>query len=297
MRTPGNDIASNANERGGARARGGWLRRAILAPAALWLAANVYAAWRLTAPDRHAVPTPASSRVTAWTLSRGGPQLRGWSTTSPATRAVVVFAHGYRNDRSLGLPLSEPLARRGMRLITFDFRAHGESEGDRITFGHAERDDVSRVLALAREEGLPVAWVGFSMGAAAYLLSGVEADAAVLDSPYAELDRAQRNRFGPLFQWAMPATRALLAWRIGVPSRDVRPVERVASLTRPTRIVFAERDHWVPPDAQARFRQRSCARCEFVSLRGAEHGGHLTPAWAEDVAAWLDAALPRAQRR
>ena len=295
MGTPLNDRTPGVNERDGARARGGRLRRAIVAAAALWLSVNAYAAWRLTAPDRHPVSAPAAPRVDVWTLTRGGPRLRGWKTTGPAARAAVVFAHGYRNDRSLGLPLAAPLARRGMRLITFDFRAHGESEGDRITFGHAEREDVSRVLSLAREEGVPVAWVGFSMGAAAYLLSGVEADAAVLDSPYAELDRAQRNRFGPLFQWGLPVTRALLAWRLGVSPGDVRPVDRVPSLTRPTKIVFAERDHWVPPDAQARFRARRCARCEFVLLRGAEHGGHLTPAWAEDVAAWLDGALPNAR--
>ncbi len=290
MKTPRDEVA---HARKGAAA----LRGAVAVTAALWLAANAFVARRLTAPDRHAVRAPSAPAVSAWTIARGGPRLQGWTTSAPATRAVVVFAHGYRNDRSLGLPLAEPLSRRGMRLLTFDFRAHGESDGDRITFGHEERGDVARVLSLARESGLPVAWVGFSMGAAAYLLSGVEADAAVLDSPYAELDRAQRSRFGAVFQWGLPVTRALLAWRVGAALREVRPVDRVASLTRPTRIVFAERDHWVPPDAQRRFRERGCARCEFALLRGAEHGGHLTPAWAEGVAAWLDGALPTTPRR
>ncbi|MFO0602167.1 MAG: alpha/beta fold hydrolase [Polyangiales bacterium] len=266
---------------------------ALVAAAALWALANAFVARRLTAPDRHAVEAPASPAVTAWSIASGGPRLRGWRTSAPATRAVVVFAHGYRNDRALGLPLAAPLARRGMALVTFDFRAHGESDGDRVTFGHREREDVPRVLRFARGAGLPVAWVGFSMGAAAYLLSGAEADAAVLDSPYAELGRAQRSRFGPLFTWGLPLARALVAWRVGAPLDDVRPVDRVASLARPTRFVFAERDHWVPPDAQARMRARPCARCEFVALHGAEHGGHLTPAWAENVAAWLDRALPR----
>ena len=37
--------------------------------------------------------------------------------------------------------------------------------------------------------------------------------------------------------------------------------------------------------------------CEFVLLRGAAHGGHLTAAWAEDVAAYLDRALPSTSSR
>lgn len=261
--------------------------------AALWVAANAYFGYRLTAPVRHDVARPTTLAVTRWALATGGPRIAGWETVSAPTRAVVVFAHGYRNDRTLGLLLAAPLVRRGMRLVTFDFRAHGESDGDRVTFGYRERDDVPRVLRLARREHLPVAWVGFSMGAVAYLLAGVEADAAVLDSPYAELGRAQRSRFGALFAWGLPLTRALVAWRVGAPLDAVRPIDRVASLTRPTRFVFAEHDHWVPPDAQGRMRQRRCARCEFVLLRGAEHGGHLTPEWADEVAAWLDRALPR----
>lgn len=266
---------------------------ALAAPVAAWAALNALAAWRFTAARHHVVPAPPVPALVAWTLP-GAPALRGWSTAAPATRAVVVFAHGVRNDRSLGLVLAEPLARRHMRLVTFDFRGHGESGGDRVTFGATERHDVARVLAHARREGLPVAWVGFSMGAVAYLLSGVEADAAVLDSPYAELDRGLRSCFGRRTVTLLALGEALLRIPLGAATRDIRPVDRAASLTRPTRFVFAERDHWVPPDAQARYRAAASARCEFVLLRGAPHGGHLTPAWAEDVAAYLDRALPTA---
>jgi len=258
-----------------------------------WAALNAFAAWRFTAARHHVVTAPLFPALAAWTLP-DAPALRGWATTAPATRAVVVFAHGLRNDRSLGLVLADAFAGRGMRLVTFDFRGHGESGGDRVTLGVTERHDVARVLAYARREGLPVAWVGFSMGAVAYLLSDVEADAAVLDSPYAELDRGLRSCFGARAVTLLALGEALLRVPLGAATRDVRPVDRVASLTRPTRFAFAERDAWVPPDAQARYRAAASPTCEFVSLLGATHGGHLTSAWAEDVAAYLDRALPTA---
>lgn len=268
------------------------LAKVLVAAVALVAAANVTVAWRMTAAAHRAVAPPPGVAVAPWPVP-GDPPLAGWITAAPSPRAVVVFAHGYRGDRRQGDVLARPLAERGMRLAAFDFRGHGESGGDEVTLASRERGDVARALLRARREGLPVAWVGFSMGAAAYLLSGAEADAAVLDSPYEALGPALRYRFGAVFAPMFPLAWDLIAWRIGRPLDAIRPVDRAAGLRRPTRFVFAERDNWVPPDAQLRYRANGCARCEFVLLRGAEHGDHLTAAWARDVAAYLDRALPR----
>ena len=114
-------------------------------------------------------------------------------TPKGETRGTVVLAHGYRDGRHQLAFLAQPLVARGHRVIALDFRGHGRSERTRVTIGAREADDVRAVLAAARGmEGTRgrVAFLGFSMGASAYLLSGVEADVAVLDSPYDTIEGA-----------------------------------------------------------------------------------------------------------
>jgi pimeloyl-ACP methyl ester carboxylesterase len=212
------------------------------------------------------------------------------------TRATAVLGHGHGNDRRLLAQLEPALTARGMRVIALDFRAHGESGGDRTTLGPAEARDVAAALDYAERLGEPVLYVGFSMGAAAYLLSGREAAAAVLDSPYASLRGALASRLEHM--GLLPPLSAgpigFVSRRLPVPIDEVRPVDAAAGLESPTLLLFAEHDEWVPPEAQEAYRSAACAPCTVEILKGATHGGHFTAEWVERVASFLDAALENA---
>lgn len=258
----------------------------------LYLGGGFAAARYLTMPfPSHVRDLAPGRRVTL--PSDGGLRLALWQNDVPGARATAVLAHGYRNDRRLLQSLAPLLATRGIRAVAFDFRGHGESDGDRITVGPAEARDVGTVLDHAATLGGPVLYVGFSMGAVAYLLSGREAHAAVLDSPYATLRLAleTRMRAAGIPRPLGLSTVAFLSARLPTPIDAVRPVDGAARLGRPTLFVFAEHDHWVSPDARALYRAAAPARASFDDVPGLGHADHFTAAWALRVASFLAGSL------
>ncbi|MEO7094925.1 MAG: alpha/beta fold hydrolase, partial [Polyangiales bacterium] len=200
------------------------------------------------------------------------------------------LGHGYRDDRRQLLePLVEPLTALGLRTLAIDFRGHGESDGERITIGAEEAKDVPAVLDFAATLSGPVSYVGFSMGAAAYLLSGREAHAAVLDSPYDTLREAIGARLDRFFvPRSIMAGVERLRDEDGYPIIDaVRPIDAVATLTRPTLILFAPRDPWLPAATRARFRASMSASCRFAVLARGMHQGHFDAEWRARVTTFL----------
>jgi pimeloyl-ACP methyl ester carboxylesterase len=215
---------------------------------------------------------------------------------TPRAGAVgtVVLAHGYRDGRGQLAFLARPLLARRQRVVAFDFRAHGRSEGAKVTIGAREADDVRAVLAAARElqaddgSGGEVTFLGYSMGASAYLLSGVEANVAVLDSPYDTLERAVSAR---VRRFGLPETvaRALAAEgsrRIGVDLTRARPIERVPRLTSPTLFVFARNDAWIGAATREAF-ARVLPPCASLRVVPGGHRLHFGVAWRAAIVEFL----------
>jgi alpha-beta hydrolase superfamily lysophospholipase len=206
-------------------------------------------------------------------------------------RGTVVLAHGYRDGRGQLAFLARPLVARGYRVVALDFRAHGRSEGARVTIGAREADDVRSVLATVRtlEGGRGrVAFLGYSMGASAYLLSGVEADVAVLDSPYDTLEGAVSARVRRL---GLPATIATAlaaegSRRVGVELASARPIDTVPRLTRPTLFVFARHDPWIGAATRDAFEQ-ALPPCASLRVVAGGHRLHFGPGWRAAVVDFL----------
>jgi uncharacterized protein len=219
-----------------------------------------------------------------------GLTLRAWLVEPESARGTVVLGHGYRDDRRQLLePLVEPLTALGLRTLAIDFRGHGESDGDRITIGAEEAKDIAPVLDLAQSLSGPVSYVGFSMGAAAYLLSGREAHAVVLDSPYDTLREAIGARLDKFFvpRSIMEGVERLRDAE-GYPVIDaVRPIDAVSRLQRPTLLLFAPRDPWLPAATRARFRASMSASCRFAVLARGMHQGHFDAEWRARVTTFL----------
>jgi len=82
----------------------------------------------------------------------------------------------------------------GATIITFDFTGSGLSEGDYVSLGYFEKDDLQAVIEYLRETGTTstIALWGRSMGATTALLHG-ERDPSiagmVLDSAFADLQQ------------------------------------------------------------------------------------------------------------
>ena len=168
----------------------------LLSPFALaWLAAG-----ELSAPVNHAVgqlPSDLNGEAVEFP-STSGATVRAWLIKGQPRAGVVVLMHGVRADRLSMLGRARFLARAGYGVLLFDFQAHGESRGERITFGYLESRDARAAIDFVRAR-LPserVGVIGVSMGGAAALLAKppLEVDALVLELVYPTIDEAVTDR-------------------------------------------------------------------------------------------------------
>jgi len=238
-----------------------------------------YAGWRWVHPPR--LPWPSGAEGTPIEFaSPDGTRLRGlW--LGEGEGPTVVLCHGY--FRSLAEPYDVGLAlwRAGYRVLLFDFRACGRSDGYFTTLGAREVLDVlAAVEEACRRGGGPLAVLGISMGAAAAIMAAAREPrvrAVVADSAYADLADlvAHRVRAGiplpplrPLARASVRLGELLAAFR----AREVRPVDWIACLApRPLLLIYAERDSFVPLHQREEMFQRAGEPKEMWVAPGSDH--------------------------
>jgi len=97
-----------------------------------------------------------------------------WIPTSGSTRAVIVM-HGHGGSYDFDLYRAPSLHKAGFNVLFFDFRAHGRSEGKRMTFGYEERRDVLGAIEFLHSRGMQhIGLLGFSYGGIVSMLFGAE---------------------------------------------------------------------------------------------------------------------------
>jgi fermentation-respiration switch protein FrsA (DUF1100 family) len=204
--------------------------------------------WNLGYED---VSFPASDGLT----------LHGWWLPAQNGAAVIV-SHGLGGYRALGPAVV--LARHGYGVLAFDWRAHGQSDGDLCTFGYQEVRDVEGALAwLQGQPGVDpgrIGMLGESMGAVVAIRAAAQLPAiraVVADSPYPTVEEAVTNVWRgsglPAFPFA-PLQLALGQWQTGLDPADLRPVDDVGAISpRPILILAGGQDPITGPDAGQRF--------------------------------------------
>ena len=152
------------------------------------------------------------------------------------------------------------LHRNCYNVLLFDWRAHGESDGERTTFGYEEVKDLAAALdyVSSRPEVDPerIGVLGNSMGAAIAIRGGAalpQLKAVVSDSPYPSLQDSIEvgvRRRGPLGLWPLRPLALFLGIKtIGVDPDLVRPIDEIDEISpRPVLIMHGGRDELVPDD-------------------------------------------------
>ena len=224
----------------------------ILLSCLLLVAILLFAGHRLSRPAQHQIGNPPPDlQAESIRLSTGtGGHVAGWfSAGTPGTGAVLLL-HGVRGDRLAMLERALFLHRAGFSTLLIDLPAHGESSGERITFGKREGAGVQAALAyLARRlPGERVGVMAVSLGAAATVLENPQpAPAAlVLESMYPTIEEALKDRLAlhlgawaralsPLLLWQLP-------WRTGVSAADLRPVDKIGHMHSPLLLISGAKD-------------------------------------------------------
>lgn len=279
----------------------GFFGLAVLLVAALglvlglsWWSAHLY-----THPARHPLqgsPADLELDYEAVTFSSAdGLLLSGWfifPAEKAGNGAAIILCHGFGSMRTEMLPEAAILTGHGYSTLLFDFRGHGKSEGDMVTLGYDEVQDVQAAVTylLTRPDLAPnkIGLLGHSMGGATALRAAAqmpEIRAVITEGAYASLADTLAHDFTnltglPRFPFA-PLVITLGEWQAGLDIAQVRPMDDIASISpHPVLIIHGLADDVIPPENAQRLYE---AAREPKSLWMPEGVGHAASARQQPV--------------
>jgi fermentation-respiration switch protein FrsA (DUF1100 family) len=188
-----------------------------------------------------------------------------WIPAEARSDRTVLVCHGMTGDKSRQLFLARPFISRGYNVLIFDFRAHGDSDGQLSSFGDLERRDVLAAVKWLLEahprQAAKIYGVGVDSGGAALIAAAADPSAegqainavavyGAYDSLPAEFQSIIHTRFAQPLRW-------LLA-HLGLPLANVQLGADVAHFEpwryaqqiwpRPIMVIHGVRDQWVDFD-------------------------------------------------
>jgi uncharacterized protein len=235
---------------------------ACLVSVLAYLAVGYVVASRLSGPVRgSAERTPADLGLPYRTVAletEDGLRLEAWwvEVDGASRSAVLVHGWGGGKDDAHVLETARVYAGAGFEVLVLDLRAHGGSEGERVTLGYREVRDVKAALSWLEQRGSKeVALHGWSMGGATVLRAapgegGV--GSVVTESAYADLPPLLRERLpeaSGLPAFFNPGIFLVGRWLLGIDAWAVRPEEDARRLNReevPCMIIHSRDDALVP---------------------------------------------------
>jgi esterase/lipase len=170
--------------------------------------------------------------------------------------AALIIQHGHRARGSDMIPMAAMFIRHGYGAILPTLRAHNESDGDLISFGHHELKDLDAAYQylLERPDVNPqrIGAIGTSMGAALVILYAAEnpaIKAVAAESPYHSMNRRSIATLSGL-PWPIPSLviRSITS-RIDVDPATLAPVSHIGRISpRPVFIMMGGSDPMVLPE-------------------------------------------------
>jgi uncharacterized protein len=222
----------------------------VLAIGAVWGVGYAFARPRLVQVG--AAPADLGAETVRIPRTGGAPVV-GWLARGAPGHGAVLLLHGVHANRTMMLGRARFLRRAGYSVLLVDLPAHGESAGDRITFGARESEGARAALAYLRR-AMPaerIGAIGASLGGASLLLGQGEpaangADAVVLEGVYPTIEEAIADRLRIWLGPPGPSLAPLLTWQLrpqtGVAAEELRPIDRVGQLHVPLLVMAGEAD-------------------------------------------------------
>ena len=190
-------------------------------------------------------------------MSRDGVHINAWYVPARIP-AAVVLVHGYKMDSGEMAPVAAMLVENGFGVIIPDLRGHGDSDGELITFGHHEWQDIEAAIdyVVEHQPEVHVGIFGNSMGGAlsiCYAARDPRVEAISAQSPYASVRHSLKQGIKyftglPAFPF-VPLIRMFSLPFVNLDSPDISPLVMMTRLNEhPVLILMGGADVVVEPD-------------------------------------------------
>jgi dipeptidyl aminopeptidase/acylaminoacyl peptidase len=230
-------------------------------------------------------------------LSLGGVRLAGWflhggtgGQGEERCRPAILICHGLGASKADFAGLASHLIGAGFHVLLFDFRAHGNSDGFRTSFGHLEQADLQGALrflkAKAEVDPERIGVYGFSMGASVAILTAAKDTsirAVVSDSAFTSLEDQINRVVTALYHLPRIPFYYLSHWIYDLYFwtclEKVSPINAIAKLSpRPVLLIAGQNDdRMTTKDVQNLFEAASQPK-ELWVISDAGHGATLAMA-------------------
>ena len=198
-----------------------------------------------------------------------------WSLKGGGIRPILIYLHGNASARLEVIPQLTSLLAMGMTVVSLDFAGSGKSDGEFVSLGYYEREDLATVVAHLRrlhhqkqkETGdetaeFQIALWGRSMGASTAIMYGARDDARVncmiCDSAFSslhnlaeELVETARKQGVVVPGVVVSAAIQMIQWSVQKNAdfniRDLTPVKYAEDCDCPALFVHGEHDDFIKP--------------------------------------------------
>jgi uncharacterized protein len=250
---------------------------ALLPTVAIGCAPSI-AAGALLHPARSIRTVPTPKGCVDQIFQGAGIELSGWFCAAIGPRrGSLVFLHGVADTRAGSAGLVERFTSKGLDVVAYDSRAHGESGGDSCTYGFWERQDLRQVIDELRPG--PVVLLGTSLGGAVALqaaagnhrVAGVVA--AEVFSDFETIVRDRTPRFVPA--WFVRRALRVAEERADFRVAEVSPEKAARSIAVPVLLLHGAADVDTPPDHSRRVLAALLGPKRLILIEGARHNQSL----------------------
>ncbi|UJP05187.1 MAG: prolyl oligopeptidase family serine peptidase [Nitrosomonas sp.] len=235
----------------------------------------------LTSPAPTAVgAVSADIPVESVSISAGNqPAVHGWLSFGKPGGGAVLLAHSMRSNRLEMLSRARFLTQQGYSVLLIDLQAHGETAGDKITFGLKEAGNITTALAFLRKTfpAERIGAIGTSLGAAAIVLAKHTGrlDAVILESLHPTIEEAIENRlklhFGEYGSVLLP----LMLWQLSVnldtAIDTLSPIKHIDDLNAPILFISGTHDLHTTQSETERLHAAARSPKELWIVPGARH--------------------------
>ncbi|WP_300085378.1 alpha/beta fold hydrolase [uncultured Nitrosomonas sp.] len=205
--------------------------------------------------------------------------VHGWLARGISGHGAILLVHSMRSNRLEMLGRARFLNSQGYHVLMIDLQAHGETPGDRITFGARESVDVAAAVDYLRNT-FPhdrIAAIGATLGAAAIVLADppLRLDAMILESLHPTFAEAVTNRLklhlgdagGYLHLLLLPYFSFLLDLQVD----QLNPVDRIGNLAIPVLFISGTLDRHTTQSEAKRLYDAAQSPKELWVIEGAGH--------------------------